>query len=173
MSRKHHHPGRAGHSFIPGQRQRLPQPRLRCPGRRARHPPHPHPPLPAPDKRQSRSIHPHPPTRMGIRTRLHLVNPPRQSPPRLDQVVQQPPTTRRARRPPTTKPRLTRCEVLQLICRCVCQVGHGGGVRVCGFLVGMGGGVSALGLSRRAVEADMRGFGYPHDRVCVGSWPHL
>jgi hypothetical protein len=61
----------------------------------------------------------------------------------------------------------------RLICRCVCQVGHGGGARVCGFLVGMGGGVSALGLSRRAVEADMRGFGYPHDRVCVGSWPHL
>ena len=26
-----------------------------------------------------------------------------------------------------------------------------------------------VGLSRRAVEADIRGFGYPYDRVCVGS----
>src|SRR5205807_2012145 len=47
--------------------------------------------------------------------------PPRPSPTRLGQVVQPPPTTRRARRPPTDQPHLTSCEVLQLdLCGSAC-----------------------------------------------------
>ena len=42
------------------QRQRLPQPRLARPMRRARHQPHPHPALPARHQRQGRTLQPHP-----------------------------------------------------------------------------------------------------------------
>ena len=45
---------------------------------------------------------------------LPLQRPPRPSPPRLPALVQQAPTTRRHRRPPTHQPRLTRCEALHL-----------------------------------------------------------
>ena len=72
-------------------------------------------PAPSPAPTAKPKPYPHPATRMGRRLHLPHKHTSRQSPPRLAALVQQPPTTRRHRRPPTHQPRPTRCEVLQLV----------------------------------------------------------